>query len=130
VSGDRGRAPLLLRIAVLLLPAVVRDEVLGDLFEHWRSSVVGRSWPRRLVWLWRQPVEAAVLRMRFGSSVGRRPGIRVGGSGVWFSWLDVKLGFRMMGKHPGVTVVIVFALALGIPASLAPNHVIDAFMGE
>lgn len=34
------------------------------------------------------------------------------------SWLDVKLGVRMLGKHPALTVVAGFALALGIPVGL------------
>ena len=40
--------------------------------------------------------------------------------------LDVKLGLRMLAKYPAVTAVIVFALGLGIPASLAPHLVLDA----
>ena len=42
------------------------------------------------------------------------------------SWLDVKLAFRMLAKQPGLTVVAVFALALGIPAGLLPLHVVDS----
>ena len=30
-----------------------------------------------------------------------------------FSWLDVKLGMRMMRKYPGVSLAIVFALTIG-----------------
>jgi predicted permease len=41
-------------------------------------------------------------------------------------WLDVRLGVRMLARHPAVTVVIVFALGLGIPASLTPHLVLDA----
>ncbi len=47
--------------------------------------------------------------------VGRRAGLS-------FSWLDVKLGVRMLGKQPLLTLVAVMALALGIPASLFPLH--------
>lgn len=43
-----------------------------------------------------------------------------------FSWLDVKLGGRMLLKQPGLTAVSVFALALGIPAGLAPAHLVSA----
>jgi putative ABC transport system permease protein len=46
-----------------------------------------------------------------------------------FSWLDVKLGMRMMRKYPGVSLAIVFALAVGIPVSLVPNHLVNAAMG-
>jgi predicted permease len=44
----------------------------------------------------------------------------------WFGpwWLDVKLGLRMLVKHPGLTCVSVFALAIGIPVGLAPTHLI------
>jgi len=43
-----------------------------------------------------------------------------------FSWLDVKLGLRMLVKNPALTAVAVFALAAGIPVGLAPVHVADA----
>lgn len=49
--------------------------------------------------------------------VGRR-----GGSGV--SWLDVKLGIRMLGKEPLLTAVAILTLAIGIPASLTPVHIL------
>ena len=45
-----------------------------------------------------------------------------------FSWLDVKLGLRMLVKNPALTAVAVFALAAGIPVGLAPVHVAHAFL--
>ncbi|HZD06443.1 MAG TPA: permease prefix domain 1-containing protein, partial [Longimicrobiales bacterium] len=45
---------------------------------------------------------------------------------VRFSWLDVKLGLRMLVKHPGLTVVAGVALAVGIPVGMAPTHLADA----
>jgi predicted permease len=47
-----------------------------------------------------------------------------------FSWLDVKLGLRMMRKSPGVSLAIVFALAIGIPVSLLPNHLAQSALGQ
>jgi predicted permease len=47
-------------------------------------------------------------------------------TGLAISWLDVKLGLRMLFKQPGLTLVAVFALSIGIPASLIPVHVFDA----
>ena len=44
-----------------------------------------------------------------------------------FSWIDVKLGVRMLRKHPGLTLVSVFALAVAIPVGLAPVQVFSAF---
>jgi len=43
-----------------------------------------------------------------------------------FSWIDVKIGLRMMVKHPWLTFAAVFALAVGIPVGLAPVHLADA----
>jgi putative ABC transport system permease protein len=42
------------------------------------------------------------------------------------SMLDVRLGARMLLKHPLMTVVSVISLAVGIPVGLAPMHVFDA----
>jgi predicted permease len=47
--------------------------------------------------------------------------------GLGFSWLDVKLGVRMLGKQPILTVVAGLTLALGIPAALAPSHAMRLF---
>ena len=47
-----------------------------------------------------------------------------------FSWLDVKLGMRMMRKYPGVSLAIVFALTIGIPVSLLPNHLVQRAMEQ
>ena len=60
---------------------------------------------------------AAPLSMADGPAGGRR---RWSGSGI--SWLDLKLGLRMLFKYPGLTAVAVFALAVGIPVGLAPSH--------
>jgi putative ABC transport system permease protein len=42
------------------------------------------------------------------------------------SRIDVKLGARMLLKHPLMTVVAVISLAIGIPAGLLPTHLFDA----
>lgn len=44
------------------------------------------------------------------------------------SWLDVKLGLRLLRRRPGLTLVSVFALAIGIPVSMIPLHL--AYMFE
>lgn len=41
---------------------------------------------------------------------------------IRFSWIDLKLGIRMLVKHPGLTLVAIFALAVGIPVGMAPVH--------
>lgn len=42
------------------------------------------------------------------------------------SWIDVKLGMRMLVKHPVLSFASVFALAVGIPIGLAPAHLARA----
>ena len=42
------------------------------------------------------------------------------------SWLDVKLGLRMLAKQPGLTGVAIFALAIGIPVGFTPMHAADS----
>jgi putative ABC transport system permease protein len=49
-----------------------------------------------------------------------------GWSGTGFSLLDLKLGLRMLLKHPGLTIVTMFALAIGIPVGLTPTHLANA----
>jgi putative ABC transport system permease protein len=39
-----------------------------------------------------------------------------------FSWLDVRLGLRLIRKHPLLNLAAIFALAVGIPIGLAPSH--------
>jgi len=46
------------------------------------------------------------------------------------SWLDVKLGIRMLFRHPGLTVVAIFALSIGIPTSLIPVHIVDSLAAD
>ena len=43
------------------------------------------------------------------------------------SWLDVKLSVRMLVKHPGLTAVAVFALAIAIPIGFAPLQLWNSF---
>lgn len=56
----------------------------------------------------------------------RLPGHPSAGWRWGISWLDVKLGLRMLRRNPGLTFVALFALSIGIPASLIPIHAIDA----
>ena len=42
------------------------------------------------------------------------------------SWGDVKVGLRLLRKHPMLNLAAVFALAVGIPVGLAPSHLARA----
>lgn len=72
-------------------------------------------------------------RLEFGHVEGHREDARASRGlrsldEMAFSWLDVKLGLRMLGRHPGLTLVATFALAVGIPVGLAPGHFVDGLM--
>lgn len=111
-----------------LLPERDRGPILGDLAEEYtrRSQTNGAKAARS--WYWRQFVRSILPAMR------RRLRPRTKGAGerksivsrTGFSWLDVKLGLRMLVKHPGLTLVAVFALAVGIPVGVIPIHVVNA----
>ena len=57
-------------------------------------------------------------------------GARLRGLGLRFSWIDVRLGVRMLVKYPALTLVATFALAVGIPVGLAPMHAVDALQAN
>ncbi|GMV06520.1 MAG: hypothetical protein AMXMBFR53_27960 [Gemmatimonadota bacterium] len=105
------------RVAALLVRGPDATFVLGDLDEAYERDVkrgipAGRAARR-------------YLRNALGSSASLAwSGLRSGGLGI--SWLDVKLGVRMLRRSPGLTLVAVFALSIGIPASLVPMHGMDA----
>ena len=46
------------------------------------------------------------------------------------SWLDVRLGIRMLKRQPALTAVAVFALGLGIPVSMIPSHFLGALSAD
>jgi predicted permease len=103
--------------------------VLGDLLEHWIQDTGRRPWAARGLWLIRQPVAALRARLWFGHDGEGLTSLTSWGN-VGISWLDVRLGIRMLVKHPGLTLVVIFALGIGIPASLTPHHLIDALLDE
>jgi len=54
-------------------------------------------------------------------------GIAANRRGLGVSWMDVKLGIRMLKKEPLLTAVALLTLAIGIPTSLFPTHVLGLF---
>lgn len=108
---------LLRRISRVLLHGPHAPEVLADLEEAYARDVargIGRwrALGRRLTNL----LGSAWTLWREGGR-GHRGGI---------SLLDVKLGWRMLWKHPLLTAVSVVSLAVGIPAGFAPSYGWDA----
>jgi predicted permease len=110
-------------LAHLLVRGPGAPFVLGDLEEGWRRDLQRGLSARRA--RWRYVRNAAGSAVSLGRARPRVPPLRLFATGA--SWVDVKLGVRMMVKYPGLTAVAVFALALGIPASLAPDYLLSLF---
>lgn len=76
---------------------------------------------------------AKQARVEFGHIESHRHDARESRGLRWFdqmrfSWIDIKLGLRMLVKHPLLSLAAVFALAVGIPIGLAPSHVARAVL--
>jgi hypothetical protein len=113
IMRDSLRIRMLRRHANVLLGGRDAEQVRADLDEGFERELE-RGVPRwRAAWryVWNALASAFMLRR---------------GSRLSVSWLDVKLGSRMLLKHPGLTAVSVFALAIGIPVGLAPSWLADA----
>lgn len=104
---------LLRRLAALLIRGSEAPFVLADLDDAFDREVA-RGMSRAaatLRYLVNMCLSAVhVLRGRFAHSSFR------------LSWIDVRLGLRMLVKHPTLTIVSLFALAVALPVTLAPMH--------
>ena len=96
------------------LPPDVREDVAGDLNEMYARRRASGAVRARL-WYWRQ---VASFSARFGVE---RLGAR--GDGVdmstGFSSVDLRLALRMLVRYPGLTLVGVFGMAVGIAIATA-----------
>jgi putative ABC transport system permease protein len=100
------RPPRLARwILERVLPADVREGISGDLEEMCRR--------RSRFWYWRQT--ASFSRHFLSERLRRRKGMDMS---LGMSWLDFKLGLRMLRRYPGLTLVgglgMAVAIAVGV----------------
>jgi len=108
------RAPWVLRqLAALLIRGTEAPFVLVDLDDAFEREV-GRGMSRTAATV-RYIINTflsafQVLRGRFAQSSFR------------LSWIDVRLGLRMLVKYPTLTLVALFALTIALPVTLAPMH--------
>lgn len=115
------------RLMERALPADVRDDVSGDLEEVYVRLRERDGALRADAWYWRQVIAFAT---RFGGERMResRAGVRGGGqasggesrgtrSGL--SWLDIKLGLRILAKYPGLTFISAVGIALAVALAVS-----------
>ncbi|MEZ4416511.1 MAG: ABC transporter permease [Gemmatimonadota bacterium] len=122
---------LLARARSLLVGLRRRSQIEAEMLEEFRHHIELRT--EHLVRDGLPHHEAArQARLEFGHVETHREDARAARGlrffdGIRFSMLDVKLGVRMLRKHPWLTLVAVFALAVGIPVGLAPLHLSGVF---
>ncbi|HVJ28168.1 MAG TPA: ABC transporter permease [Vicinamibacterales bacterium] len=95
------------------LPGDVREDVSGDVDEMFHRRVATDGPIRSRLWYWGQVLSfffhffAARLR-------DRREQIDMS---TGFSWIDVKLALRMLVRYPGLTIIAVVGMAVGMTIS-------------
>lgn len=128
------------RLLERALPADRRSDIIGDLGEVFRRRVRDHGLLRARWWYWREALmfsarftrERAYDRRRAGtlSAVGSRT---TGSTGrrrsLGFSLLDLKLGVRMLFKHPGLTLVGTLAISVAIGTVTAVHSFSEIFLG-
>ena len=122
--GPRGAtvrvAATLTRVLLWLYPSSFRKDVGKALVTDVRRQAGDLADPtgvRTGLWLIRLTI--SLLANAMAAWVEKVPVPRA-------SWLDVKLAVRMLIRQPGLTLVAIFALGIGIPVGLLPLHVLDS----
>jgi predicted permease len=109
---------LLRRVA----PPGAAEDLVGDLEEAHRRRVArrGRAVAAVLTAVEALDVAAAIVRGRVRRRSVRDPGAagRRAGPGTGVSWLDVKMGVRMLIKYPALTLVGGLGMAVAIAVSV------------
>ncbi len=132
--GSRGNRPPRWAIGLLkfLTPSHHEEDVLGDFEESHRNFVSRHG---RAIGTLRTALDAVemgfvVLKARLRRTVpaSRRPvdaARRDVLNGAGFSLLDFKLGFRMLAKYPGLTLVAVAALGFAVTLGAASFELLN-----
>jgi predicted permease len=92
------------------LPPDVREDVIGDQDEMFRRASARRGPLRACLWYWGQTLSFS----RHFISERLRERRREAHMWIGFSWIDFRLALRMLVRYPGLTLVSVAGIAVGI----------------
>jgi putative ABC transport system permease protein len=117
------------RLLRALLPAESRDEVMSDLHEIWleKRETPGPSGSDR--WYWgqvRKAIRPSMQRVMDTARPTRREGVGQGTLAILFQ--DLRYAATQLRRHPGVGVIVVLTLSLGIGATTAIFSVVHAVL--
>ncbi len=108
------------RLLERTLPSDARDAIAGDLAEVFARDCREAGTSRARARYWRKAVSFSAHFLLDRLRELRRPR---------FSWMDLKLGFRLLIKYPGLTLVsglaMAFAIAIGAAAFEFLNQVVS-----
>jgi len=120
----KGAPPRLARwILERALPDDVRQDVSGDLEENFRRRRRTVGAIRSRLWYLAQALSFATHF--FAERLRNRS--RAADMSTGFSWMDFKLGFRMLVRYPGLTLVGVFGMAIAIAIAAGASSTINRF---
>lgn len=97
------------RLLQVTLPRDVREDVPGDLEEMFNRRQHEQGPARARVWFWRQTAAFSAHFLLERLRERRREDLSTG-----FSWIDLRLAVRMLVRYPGLTIVSVLGMAVGI----------------
>lgn len=121
------------RILERALPPDVREDVSGDVEELFRRRYASAGAVRSRLWYWRQAFSFAARfraeRVReCGTGAGTAAGEAWRPGRAWWSAGDVKLAARMLIRYPGLTIVSVLGMAVGIAISAGAFAILYTFV--
>jgi hypothetical protein len=106
------------------LPDDVREDVSGDLRELFQRRCVSDGAVRSRLWYWRQAF-SFTARFRAERMRGRN---RHTDMSTGISWIDFRLAVRMLVRYPGLTLVGVLGMAVGITIATAAFTIVFALL--
>lgn len=115
--------PLPLRLAIRLLPADARDEVLVELLDRFDRIAAEQGPGAARRWACREPWAAAVARVRWGTEPGG------GRTSMTIDLVsDLLVAARGIRRRAGVAAAVIGTVAISVGALAAISGVIDAVL--